>query len=276
MPGLAPVGLLRVAATDTARRRARARCLTRGALGRTVPAWPHRASPRAAPPCSGLRGPYALRARAVGPHRAGLRGRRDLPAGPRRSHGCHRRGGARRPGAAQLAGPVADLWQARSTLARTRRGSAGVHGVRAPQGYAATDPGLLLGTAKGHRTLPPVLRSHEVGRLLEAGPDEGPLALRDDAMLELLYATGVRVGELLRPGPGRPRPAPAGWCGCWARGQGAVGTVRDPRGSCAGRVADQGRPEVAGSNSRCCGVPGCTRRADRPTCRSSDGSRSVG
>jgi integrase/recombinase XerC len=41
-----------------------------------------------------------------------------------------------------------------------------------------------------------VLRPHEVGQLLQADPVEGPTGLRDDAMLELLYATGIRVGEL--------------------------------------------------------------------------------
>ena len=67
-------------------------------------------------------------------------------------------------------------------------------------GRIPTDPGALLGSPKAHRTLPPVLRVSEVRRLLDAAAEHareaGPVGLRDVAMLELLYATGIRVGEL--------------------------------------------------------------------------------
>jgi integrase/recombinase XerC len=86
--------------------------------------------------------------------------------------------------------------QARTTLARRAAAVRVFTAFALKRGYATGDPGLLLGTAKGHRTLPTVLRPHEVGQLLQPHADEGPLALRDDAMLELLYATGIRVGEL--------------------------------------------------------------------------------
>lgn len=45
--------------------------------------------------------------------------------------------------------------------------------------------------------LPSVLSRSEVADLLNAPDTETPLGLRDKAMLELLYATGVRVTELL-------------------------------------------------------------------------------
>jgi integrase/recombinase XerC len=86
--------------------------------------------------------------------------------------------------------------QARTTLARRAAAVRVFTAFARKRGYASADPGLLLGTSKGHRTLPSVLRPHEVGQLLTADPDEGPTGLRDDAMLELLYATGIRVGEL--------------------------------------------------------------------------------
>jgi integrase/recombinase XerC len=67
-------------------------------------------------------------------------------------------------------------------------------------GRIATDPGALLGSPKAHRTLPPALRVDEARALLEAAAvradDGSPVGSRDVAILELLYATGIRVGEL--------------------------------------------------------------------------------
>jgi integrase/recombinase XerC len=67
-------------------------------------------------------------------------------------------------------------------------------------GRAETDPGALLGSPKGRRTLPAALRRDEARELLEAAAtradDGSPVGLRDVAILELLYATGIRVGEL--------------------------------------------------------------------------------
>ena len=68
-------------------------------------------------------------------------------------------------------------------------------------GRAEADHGASLGSPKARRTLPPVLRTDEaaelVGRATHEAGDGGPVALRDAAMLELLYATGIRVGELV-------------------------------------------------------------------------------
>ena len=67
-------------------------------------------------------------------------------------------------------------------------------------GLVDTDPGALLGSPKAHRTLPPALRVDEARELLEAAArladDGSPVGGRDVAILELLYATGIRVGEL--------------------------------------------------------------------------------
>ena len=67
-------------------------------------------------------------------------------------------------------------------------------------GHIATDPGSSLGSPKAHRTLPPALRVDEARALLEAAAtrcdDGSPGGVRDAAVLELLYATGIRVGEL--------------------------------------------------------------------------------
>jgi integrase/recombinase XerC len=67
-------------------------------------------------------------------------------------------------------------------------------------GRTGTDPGALLGSPRAHRTLPSALRRDEARELLETAAvradDGSPTGLRDVAILELLYATGIRVGEL--------------------------------------------------------------------------------
>ncbi|MFL6138010.1 MAG: tyrosine recombinase XerC [Frankiaceae bacterium] len=85
---------------------------------------------------------------------------------------------------------------ARTTLARRAAAARVFTAFAVRRGLLGHDPGALLGTPKGHRTLPPVLRADEVSTLLARPSDDGPLALRDQAILELLYATGVRVAEL--------------------------------------------------------------------------------
>ena len=85
---------------------------------------------------------------------------------------------------------------ARTTLAR-RGSSARVFTAWAHRrGLLAADPGALLATPKGHRPLPDVLRADEAARLVDQVDGGSPEELRDRAVLELLYATGIRVGEL--------------------------------------------------------------------------------
>jgi integrase/recombinase XerC len=68
------------------------------------------------------------------------------------------------------------------------------------QGVFAVDPGERLVAPKRDRTLPVVLREDqaaEVLRVSAAGAEQlDPVALRDHAIVEVLYATGVRVAEL--------------------------------------------------------------------------------
>ncbi|MDP9822598.1 tyrosine recombinase XerC [Nocardioides massiliensis] len=92
------------------------------------------------------------------------------------------------------------LGLARTTLARRATAARVFTRWAARTGRASTDAGALLGSPKPHRTLPPVLRRDEARDLLtEAAThaaDGTPEGLRDAAVLELLYATGIRVGEL--------------------------------------------------------------------------------
>lgn len=60
-----------------------------------------------------------------------------------------------------------------------------------------TDPMNLIDTPKQEKHLPEVLSRHEVEQLLETPNVGEPLGLRDRAILELMYATGLRVSEVI-------------------------------------------------------------------------------
>jgi integrase/recombinase XerC len=88
----------------------------------------------------------------------------------------------------------------RNTLARRAAASRTFTAWACREGLIATDPGPRLAAPRQRRTLPSVLRPDQAAAALaaaETGAAEGePVALRDQAVLELLYATGVRVSEL--------------------------------------------------------------------------------
>jgi integrase/recombinase XerC len=90
--------------------------------------------------------------------------------------------------------------RARTTLAR-RATAVRVFGAWVVRsGRLAHDPTTGLGSPKAHRPLPPALGHDDVRQLLDAATehalDGGVVAVRDLAVLEVLYATGIRVGEL--------------------------------------------------------------------------------
>jgi integrase/recombinase XerC len=93
------------------------------------------------------------------------------------------------------------LGRSRTTLARRATAARVFTAWLARTGRAPTDAGALLGSPKAHAALPPVLRADEARALLDAATaladDGSPVGRRDVAMLELLYATGIRVGELV-------------------------------------------------------------------------------
>ena len=70
------------------------------------------------------------------------------------------------------------------------------YGFLTREGTIAKDPAELLTPPKQWSTLPKYLNREEVERLISIPPDSKPTGLRDRAMLEMLYATGLRVSEL--------------------------------------------------------------------------------
>lgn len=90
---------------------------------------------------------------------------------------------------------------ARTTLARRATAARVFTAWLHRTGRTAADVGAALASPRAHTVLPAVLRVDEARALVEAATAEaaegGPAGLRDAAVLELLYATGVRVGELV-------------------------------------------------------------------------------
>jgi integrase/recombinase XerD len=84
-----------------------------------------------------------------------------------------------------------------ASVARTMVPVRALHRFLADEGRTATDPGAHLELPRVPRGLPKALSEEEVGRLLDAPVGDGPAVLRDRAMLEVLYGTGVRVSELV-------------------------------------------------------------------------------
>lgn len=87
---------------------------------------------------------------------------------------------------------------ASSTAARRLSAIRQFHRFLFGEGRRADDPTVTLDSPRRGRPLPKILSEEEVAVLLEtAHRDTGPAGLRMAALLELLYATGMRVSELV-------------------------------------------------------------------------------
>ncbi|MCV7427835.1 tyrosine recombinase XerC [Mycobacterium montefiorense] len=89
---------------------------------------------------------------------------------------------------------------ARTTLARRTSAVKAFTAWALRRGLLTVDPAARLQVPKAHRTLPAVLRQDQAADAMAAaksGAEQGdPLALRDRLIVEMLYATGIRVSEL--------------------------------------------------------------------------------
>jgi integrase/recombinase XerC len=95
---------------------------------------------------------------------------------------------------------LAELRQAaysRATIARKLATLRSFYKFLARRGDVERNPVKVIRTPRQEKRLPKFLSPADVERLLEAPQGDDPLTLRDRAMLEVLYSTGIRVGELV-------------------------------------------------------------------------------
>lgn len=90
-----------------------------------------------------------------------------------------------------------DSGKASATMARQIASIRNFHQFILREQVVKTDPSHHIGIPKTERRLPKILTVDDVSALLDARETETPYGMRDHAMLEVLYATGIRVSELV-------------------------------------------------------------------------------
>jgi integrase/recombinase XerD len=84
-----------------------------------------------------------------------------------------------------------------STQARKSAAVRSFYGFALREGLATRDVPALVDAPRPGSYLPDVLAPEDVERILDAPPADDPIAIRDRAILELLYGCGLRVSELV-------------------------------------------------------------------------------
>jgi tyrosine recombinase XerC len=100
----------------------------------------------------------------------------------------------------QIRGFMAHLHERRlkkSTLARKLAAVRSFYQYGVKKKWIAENPAKVVATPKQEQLVPSFLSEEEMAGFLEVPPSGRPLDLRDQAALELLYATGIRVSELV-------------------------------------------------------------------------------
>ena len=182
-----------------------------GGLGPAVP-WGVHDGPGSAPADAPAEGDWRLE-----PFVASLAGKSPETARAYRSDVAAfarwaERGGARRPADAdrivlrRYLAYLATRRYARATVARKAAALRAYFAWCAKEGLVPTDPARRLSAPSAEGRLPKVLSARDLGLLLDGDPSsagtaptravDAALGLRDDAVLELLYAAGLRVSEL--------------------------------------------------------------------------------
>src|SRR3954470_9809824 len=130
-----------------------------------------------------------------------------------------------------------------ATVARKLAALRALYRALREHGAVAQNPADLIPSPKRPRNLPRVLRPDEMAALLDRIPASTPLELRDRALFEVAYASGLRAEELVTLDV-----AGAGFCGGGAgrRGKGGGGRRLRRRGAARGGQGRQGADRARG------------------------------
>lgn len=99
-----------------------------------------------------------------------------------------------------IRGFLASLYQMRfkkSTIARKLAAIRSFYQFCLQKKWIEENPAKVVSTPKQDKNVPSFLSEEETAAFLDIPPGNDPLRIRDRAMMELLYATGVRVSELV-------------------------------------------------------------------------------
>jgi integrase/recombinase XerC len=94
-------------------------------------------------------------------------------------------------------GKLTEKGYARATVARKTAAIRGFFSYLHAEGIIDSNPAALLRGGSGPRRLPKILATEDLARLLATPSGDGFIAARDRAILEFLYSTGARVGEVV-------------------------------------------------------------------------------
>ncbi len=90
-----------------------------------------------------------------------------------------------------------DSGKAPSSVARMLAAVRSLHRFLAEEGHTSSDPAMTVAVPRVPQGLPKALREEEVAALIASVAGNDALALRDRAILEVLYGTGLRISELV-------------------------------------------------------------------------------
>jgi integrase/recombinase XerC/integrase/recombinase XerD len=96
----------------------------------------------------------------------------------------------------QFAGVLSERGASKSTVARKLASARSFYRHLVDRGELEASPADLVTSPKRDQYLPRVLKEDDVASLLDSIPASTPLELRDRAIFELAYATGLRAEEL--------------------------------------------------------------------------------
>lgn len=99
-----------------------------------------------------------------------------------------------------LRGYVAAMHEAqyaKTTIARRLASLRSFYKFGMQRGFVTQNPAEPIPTPRTGRKLPHFLSTDDIGKLLNAPPGADPFGIRDRAILETMYSSGVRVSELV-------------------------------------------------------------------------------